>query len=507
MTNILKKAKDNNCKILIDTLTYDPIEKSLSFEGRQLTLEPRSIELLELLLQNIGKPISADMIICKIWETKYVSKNVLTNKIGGLRNTFKPYISLSDVTKVIVTYPRKGYFINESSVQLTDIPVLPTIQEDTSNVSNIPRNRKDLSKTSQIMAFITMLVILFLPLIQESAAKKGPQPTRSQLLYQPVELLLYRLDAYGKTAPYFATVTKAILLQQQMEYLYTDTSNLDAPTYFIEPIDNSPYFPGAKSVLTSDFKLIIELKDSDTAEYIIVTTKLIHPTSDKVAYRGIYKINTSQIQTGLAEISSDLASFFNLPQPEKSNWVITENIVDKINKHKLHTLSLESIDEFTAVNIARELAQQEKDRTKLVNFVNRTLNKFKVLPNELKLWLGILSFKSNNINHAKRLLTSPNGESLIQNALIYTLVSYIAHQQNKDEQFRLNYMESLVALLRVIPSKEMFSTLSKPGSEMMCLEPWNKVMKEVHKNELSESWKLLLNRYCKDISEEFPTAT
>lgn len=116
--------------------------------------------------------------------------------------------------------------------------------------------------------------------------------------------------------------------------------------------------------------------------------------------------------------------------------------------------------------------------------------------------MGILNYKLGNLDKAKTLLTTPAGDSLIQNALIYTFVSHIAYKQNKLDQFRLNYMESLVALLRVMPSEELFSRLSQPESKETCLQPWKKLRVSIKEKEIVMRWKALIEEYCTNIEED-----
>ncbi|MCV5755127.1 winged helix-turn-helix domain-containing protein, partial [Escherichia coli] len=77
--------KQTHSCIAIGELVYNPKTQTLHQDTIAIDLEPRTIELLELLLTSVGHPLSADTIIETIWQSKFISKNVLTNRISTLR--------------------------------------------------------------------------------------------------------------------------------------------------------------------------------------------------------------------------------------------------------------------------------------------------------------------------------------------------------------------------------------------------------------------------------------
>ncbi|GAM69957.1 hypothetical protein JCM19236_5255 [Vibrio sp. JCM 19236] len=304
-----------------------------------------------------------------------------------------------------------------------------------------------------------------------------------------VELLLNRVDAIGTEAREYRALVKAILLQQQVEYPYTDIANQDAPSYFLDPINETPYFPGARNMQTSDYLLNIELKEGATEGLLKAQVNLIYPATDKLAFRNHYPLRIVSLQSDLFRMHADIAQYFNLPQPSVSAWQLTQTHEKMLLDNQFPSVTDMPMDEFTAITLARHLALYEDDKPILEMYLSQAQSSFDVLPDELGLWLGILHYKLGELDKAKALLTTPAGDSRIQNALVYTFVSHIAYKQNKLDQFRLNYMESLVALLRVMPSKELFSRLSQPESKQTCLQPWTRLRISVQEKEILMRWK------------------
>ena len=500
MRDVLQQAKQTNSQIVIGELIYNPETQTLHKQASTIDLEPRTVELLELLLTSVGHPLSAETIIETIWQSKFISKNVLTNRISTLRALLQEHLPEHDAAKLLVTYPRKGYFLNQANVRL--------LQPKKSGKRKAKLAETEPSRSSRKLGFVYGLCALFavtsiglgVTLWQQQGI--STQQTRNQLLIPKVELLLNRVDAIGTAAREYRTVVKAILLQQQVEYPYTDIANQDAPSYFLDPINETPYFPGARNMQTSDYLLNIELKDSPTEGQLKAQMNLIYPATGKLAFRNEYTLRIAHLQSDLFNLHTDIARYFNLPEPSKSAWHFTKEHEKMLLDEKFPTESVKHMDEFTAITIARHLALYEQDKSKLEEYLIQAQSAFDILPDELNLWLGLLHYKLGNLDKAKTLLTTPAGDSRIQNALVYTFVSHIAYKQNKLDQFRLNYMESLVALLRVMPSEELFSRLSQPESKETCLQPWAKLRVSIQDKEIVMRWKALIEEYCTNIDSE-----
>ena len=497
MQDFLSAAQAKNTTISIADLVYNPATRELSTPEEVINLEPRSIELLELLLRHVGKPISAELIIEEIWKSSFISKNVLTNRISTLRSILQKHLPESDATKILVTYPRKGYFLNPSSVQLFEPEQHPV--EQTAKVHSK-------SSVPTWLWFVTLALLVTsttLGYLFWQSSNQTSEAAREQRLIPKVELLLSRVDAVGDNARKYRTAVKALLLQQQIEYSYTDLANQDAPSYFVDPIDNSPFFPGAKNMRTSDYLLNIQLKDQEIDKRLSAQVSLIYPSSGKLAYRGVYSIQIDDLSNSLMAINRGLASYFSLPEPEAPLWTIQNEQLNLLLSEQVVDLDSLKLNCMNSTLLARKLALFETDHQRLAHFTNRVQTHFKLVPDELKLWLGVIHFKLRDLPKAKELLTNTSGHSRIENALIYMMISHISFQQGNLDNFRLNYMESLVALLRVIPSEALFDRLSQPESKETCLQPWSSLKLSIKEPRIIKQWENLMVNYCTAVGKEF----
>jgi DNA-binding winged helix-turn-helix (wHTH) protein len=499
MQDFLAAAQANKTSIVIaDDLVYNPSTRELSAPQEVINLEPRSVELLELLLRHVGEPLSAELIIQEIWQSSFISKNVLTNRISTLRSILQKHLPGSDATKILVTYPRKGYFLSPSSVHLDTADADIDVKPEAEHSKITPKSPWLWLVTLALLAStITLSYLLW------QSPSQSSEISQQQRLIPKVELLLSRIDAVGDNARQYRAAIKALLLQQQIQYTYTDIANQDAPSYFVDPIDNSPFFPGAKNMRTSDYLLNIQLKDQEVDSRLSAQVSLIYPNSGKLAFRGTYTIEIDSLSGSLMEINRDLADYFALPKPEMPNWSIDNNQLNALISNQFIDLESMQLNCMNSTLLARHLALFETDQQRLVLFTNRVQTHFKLLPDELKLWLGVIHFKLRDLPTAKELLTTPSGHSSIENALIYMMISHISFQQGNLDNFRLNYMESLVALLRVIPSEELFSRLSQPESKETCLQPWSSLKLSIKEPLIIKQWENLMINYCTSVGEEF----
>ncbi|MBW3694328.1 transcriptional regulator [Vibrio sp. T187] len=494
MKDYLSAAKHAHTSINIEGLEFNPETRTLSHNGQVIDLEPRSVELLELFLTSVGEPLSADTIIESVWQSNFISKNVLTNRISTLRSIIQKSLPDSDATKILVTYPRKGYYFNASSVSLDNHQESPSPES-----APVPSTPSKANLVLCALLAISLTCTAIVSYLYWTSSSNTASLMDEQRLIPKVELLLNRVDAIGENARKHRSIVKAVLLQQQIEYAFTDIANQDAPSYFLDPIDSSPFFPGAKNMRTSDYLVNIQLKDREVDSRLSAKISLLYPSSGKLAFRGIYSIDVSDIADSLMAINKDLAHYFTLPEPSETAWSAnTSKVMPLLAQQSLDIDSI-PLDEMTATLLARHLVLFETDKQKLIQFTNRIQAHFSRTPDELTLWLGMISFKVRDLTSAREFLTTPAGNSRIENALVYMVISHIAYKQGNMDKFRLNYMESLVALLRVVPSEALFDRLSQPESEATCLQPWQSLKLSVKDPIILKQWENLMLDYCHSV--------
>lgn len=84
-----------------------PSINQISRNGRQLTLEPRLIDLLVFFAQHSGEVLSRDELIDNVWKRSIVTNHVVTQSISELRKSLKDNDEDSPV--YIATVPKRGY--------------------------------------------------------------------------------------------------------------------------------------------------------------------------------------------------------------------------------------------------------------------------------------------------------------------------------------------------------------------------------------------------------------
>ncbi|EOU2463654.1 transcriptional regulator [Vibrio navarrensis] len=512
MQDFLTTAKEQNCRILISQLEYDPITKMLSLGEELIDLEPRTAELIELLLTSVGEPISADTIIQTIWKSDFISRNVLTNRISTLRALLQKHLPAEDATKILVTYPRKGYFFSPGYVGLK------AVEMEQNRLLPQPKTLNASSHSAQTTHFKTRFRIAFgLSILMSVLAcsfgylyfhekQSAVEKARKHQAIQLRELLLNRIDAIGKVSTAHRKVIKALILEQQIEYPYTDIVNQDSPDYFVSTLKDDPYFPGAKNVRNSDYALNIRLKDKQNPNEIQAEARIQFSNSEKVVFKAVYLINTENLSTSLIPLQQDIARFFNLPVPIGYDWSMnSKNALDQIDE-ELKKGEVKPYDEFSALYIARYFALTDTDLSTRKRAVEVLQTYFAQLPEELALWLGILHLKIGSYDAAYDFLRSPVGGSNIDNAFIYLLLSDISMHQGKKEQFRLNYVLSIVALSRILSTETLFERLAKPESTDSCLSPWLELSSHLEDQSILNIWRPVVHEYCEKVGRELENA-
>lgn len=95
--------------------------------GLQTKLEPRLIEILQLLAQNEGKLVSREMLISKIWNNYGGAEDGLNQGISFLRK------ALGDTNKQLIeTVPKRGYILHATITDNLNVENAEVQKEKTS---------------------------------------------------------------------------------------------------------------------------------------------------------------------------------------------------------------------------------------------------------------------------------------------------------------------------------------------------------------------------------------
>lgn len=104
--------------VLIGEWMVTPSINQISRQGRQLTLEPRLIDLLVYFAQHPDEVLSRDELIDNVWTRNVVTSHVVTQSISELRKWLKDADEKSP--EYIITVPKRGYKLTASVIWCVD---------------------------------------------------------------------------------------------------------------------------------------------------------------------------------------------------------------------------------------------------------------------------------------------------------------------------------------------------------------------------------------------------
>ncbi len=84
----------------------DPSRRRLQFDGADVPLTPKAFDVLRVLLESGGEPLSKEEILLAVWRDTVVDENNLTFQISILRKTLR---ERGEGTDCIATIPGRGY--------------------------------------------------------------------------------------------------------------------------------------------------------------------------------------------------------------------------------------------------------------------------------------------------------------------------------------------------------------------------------------------------------------
>ncbi|WES67119.1 lysine decarboxylation/transport transcriptional activator CadC [Superficieibacter sp. HKU1] len=176
-----------------------PSVNQISRQGRQITLEPRLIDLLMYFAQHPDEVLSRDNIIDNVWMRTIVTNHVVTQSISELRKSLRDGDEHSP--EYIVTVPKRGYKLTASVVwpDETDIAsALPPVPASAapaempaapapSPTAPLPAVKTGKSRIGTWLLFLLSLIAL-IALILMSVIHHSPAVTKSRLLLNPRDI-------------------------------------------------------------------------------------------------------------------------------------------------------------------------------------------------------------------------------------------------------------------------------------------------------------------------------
>ena len=190
-----------------------PSVNQISRKGRQLTLEPRLIDLLVFFARHPDEVLSRDELIDNVWTRNVVTSHVVTQSVSELRKSLKDGDDSS--MEYIATVPKRGYKLTVPVIWCTEegeelTPVIPaetpTVAVDAPSVSPQPEaaapemapvakpeKRKRLS-TFIVWGLFLLALASCVALVALSTLESRPPVTKTRILLNPRDVDIHLLS-------------------------------------------------------------------------------------------------------------------------------------------------------------------------------------------------------------------------------------------------------------------------------------------------------------------------
>lgn len=175
-----------------------PSINQISRPGRQLTLEPRLIDLLMYFAHHPDQVLSRDELIDNIWMRNIVTGHVVTQSISELRKSLRD--GGDNNAEYIITVPKRGYQLTAEVVWLDEtddmaqVAPQPGASIDESAIPPPPPTQATVGKKGHWYssfwtqcAFLLSLGVL-IAMVLLTVMRPHPQITRSHLLLNPRDI-------------------------------------------------------------------------------------------------------------------------------------------------------------------------------------------------------------------------------------------------------------------------------------------------------------------------------
>lgn len=498
--NLLAQAKQSGQHIAIAHLIYDPKDKTLTNDGLQVALEPRNVALLEVLLSNIGEPTSIEQFIEQVWDSQYISKNVVTNRISLLRNLLRENVPDIDSTKLIVTYPKRGYYIPGNYVQLVE-PASCVSHSEQPRKSDKPRHsfkptKRFLSLSALTVASLFALIAVVNTFFDVKVESKG------QALYVPqVRLLLDQISSSQQSTHQDALRLKVLLLHAYSHSPYIHLANMRSPSYYLMSLSEHRHFPGADALSDSDYQLTFNLiKDSHDVDKLEVI--LNHSASARVAWRNLYTLNSNQLIETINRLNADLTEYFKLPAPIVSIKQQLQTNLSQLSETDFDQLVNQNMSGAEISFYTRELLFSTQPAEVLTRWINKVKQTTPTPSPELHMLLALLTYRAGDIEKSLQMLQREYVAEIPSNALILMLQANISRKKRNMEQYLSNYLKATAALTITLPAQQVLDHYTSQNKQSACLGLWKDALSNIEYIHMPNSilWQGV-ERFCAPINK------
>ncbi|PCD87836.1 Transcriptional activator CadC [Vibrio mediterranei] len=507
MTDLLHKAKAEDSSIRIGELNYNPNSRELSFSGNVVNLEQRTLDILELLLQNVGKPTSAEEIIDVVWGNKYISKNVISNRISTLRSIFKSLDTVNEAHKLLVTYPKKGYFLNREFVSLvpnrTDLNIDPTKPE----ASHF--KLRDLAKFNKNAILVTLIIAAlftyyFLHMtINQTGFSNNNHANSEYISTADIDLLLYSILASDDYSKRYLKNLKFLMMQSQLYNSQINVVNKESPSFYLSAFQEDRYWPGAKDIKHSEYTLNVNINRYKRTNELVIVINIVDNMSKKLSYRYKSIIDPRDIKESVKKINAHIVNFFSIKNgscytPQSNLYELTNNphrySIDKILQRGY--ADIDEINYLTPYVLSNTTISNEIVR-KWAYLLEASNTEFQ---RDVDIWLSLLFYRVNDFYNSERYFIKSESIKMIDNSFLYLVRSDISIRLSDENKFLEYYMKSLMSLINIVSAKYVYHRIANLNNSAECLSPWKELDSVLALNQVNPFWINSFTSYCKRAS-------
>ncbi|HHG8773739.1 TPA: lysine decarboxylation/transport transcriptional activator CadC [Raoultella planticola] len=189
-----------------------PSVNQISRKGRQLTLEPRLIDLLVFFARHPDEVLSRDELIDNVWTRNVVTSHVVTQSISELRKSLKD--SDDGSLEYIATVPKRGYKLTVPVIWCTEegeepapviAPAAPVATtESAAEVAPVQPASVKPEKRKRIATFWVWILFLLalascVALVALSTIESRPPVNKARLLLNPRDIDIHLLKGNSCT--------------------------------------------------------------------------------------------------------------------------------------------------------------------------------------------------------------------------------------------------------------------------------------------------------------------
>ncbi|MFW7524867.1 winged helix-turn-helix domain-containing protein [Vibrio ostreicida] len=496
--NILEQAKIAQCDIAIADLTYSPTDKVLRSNQVDIALEPRNLALLEILLSNVGEPTSIETFIESVWESQHISNNVVTNRISLLRNLFRQHSKQSDPNKIIVTYPKRGYFLSESSVKLKK----GSQKTDQQAVKISQFHTKPLVSNRWVWLLVFPLLIACGVLAHHNWIHYQIKQQDSSLFIPQVRLLLDSVNYEEQSLADTALTLKTLLLYSQSRFPYIHLSNQLSPSYYLHSLSEHQHFPGSDAVLDSDYTLNFNLWANTNGTFSLESL-LYYSASTRVAWRKVYPMAPTELSTAVNQINGDLREYFELPKTIDQATLSFEETFKPMSPEVLDQVLLRSHSDIDIFFYTRELLFMDVSPEDFTAWLKKVRQQTPVPHTDLHVLLALLTYRSGDIERSLRMLQREYFKEIPDNALVFTLKSNVSRVMGEQQRSMSYHLKALSALTSTLSAQQVLQHYSSSDRQNSCLNLWREALHDIKAIHDSQSvlWQGL-EQFCQPYEEQ-----